>query len=149
MSLDLTVTITDGTLSDLALTAANGYLNPRGGISPGQRVWRRQRVTSPYVHGGILVGQVLDIETVGLHILVEAASSAELETRMAALIDRMEQPSYVLQVEIDGVTYRWQCEPADSSVGDEGAFDAPKFMLFRQALRFQVPRQPVPLDGPL
>lgn len=149
MSLALTVTITDGTLSDLALTAANGYRNPRGGIGPGERVWRRQRVTSPYVHGGVLVGQVLDIETVNLHILVEASSSTQLETRMAALLDRMEQPSYVLQVAIDSQTYRWQCEPADSSIGDEGAFDALNFMRFRQALRFLVPRQPVPLAGVL
>lgn len=147
--LDLVVTITDGTLSDLALIPANGYRNLRGGLGPGARVWRRQVAESPFVHGRILVGQSLDTEVATLHVLVEATSSAQLETRMADLLTRMEQPSYVLQVVIDGVTYRWQCECADSAPGDGGLFKALDLMRYQQALRFSVPRHPVPLDGPL
>lgn len=147
--LDLTVTITDGTLSDLALTPANGYRNLRGGLGPGGRLWRRQTAESPFVHGRILVGQSLDTEIATLHVLVEASTSAELTTRMTALLERMEQPSYVLQVDIDGVTYRWQCECADSAIGDGGLFKALDLMRYQQALRFTVPRQPVPLDGPM
>lgn len=148
--LDLVVTITGGTLSDLALTPANGYRNLRGGLGPGARLWRRQFAESPYVHGRITTGlPTLEATTAPLHILVEAATSAELETRMAALLDRMEQPQYVLDVVIDGVTYSWQCECADSAPGDAGAFRATDLMRHQQALRFTVPRAPVPRAGPL
>lgn len=146
--LDLTVTITGGTLSDLSLTRANGYLNLRGGLGPGSRSFRRQTAQSPFVNGRILVGQSLDVEFAQLLVLVQAASSAQLVTRMSALLERMEQPSFVLQVVVDGITYRWQCECADSAPGDAGAFNATDLMVYRQALQFSVPRQPVPLDGP-
>lgn len=147
--LDLTVTITGGDLSDLVLTRANGYLNLRGGLGPGARLWRRQTAESPFVDGRILIGRTLEMETATLQVLVVGSSSADLTAKMTSLLDRMEQPSFVLQVAIDGITYRWQCECADSAPGDAGAFDAVGLMQYQQALRFVIPRHPVPLAGPL
>lgn len=151
MSVTLAVTVQDGSLglTDLPLTRANGYRIVRDGLGPGARLWRRQTVESPYVHGRILVGQSLDAMVATLHVRVEGSSAAQLETRMGALLAAMEQPAYVLEVVVDGVTYQWQCECADSAVGDAGLFGMFEMAEFQQVLRFTVPRQPVPLDGPL
>src|SRR4051794_7570499 len=117
----VTVTVT-GTIS-LTLSAANGYEVNVEGLGPGPRTYRRETVTSPFVRGRFLIDAQLDSPTAPLSIWVGGSTAAQLSTRVAALIAAFDQLSYTLTVVIDGETYAWACEPADSTVGDAGAFD--------------------------
>lgn len=137
-----------GTTS-LSLTSANGYVVRSDGIAPGAKSMRRNTVTSPYVPGRFITDLVADFQTAELDVLVQGTSAADLRTKIGALLTAAEQYAYTLQVVIDGQTYSWMCEPADSTVGDSGAFVEADMDLFQQVVHLSIPRSPIPVAGPL
>jgi len=147
--LDLTVTVISEGLDDFVIGPENGYRILRGGFGPGVRQWNRQTVESPFVHGRSMVGRTLAMGAAPLAVMVFATDSTILAARIDALVGVLERFTYVLEVVVDGLTYQWTCETADSSVGDGGAFVESGLMNHFQTLTFSIPRHPIPLEGPL
>lgn len=143
----LTVSVV-GTTS-LALTYANGYEVNAEGLGPGPRTYRRETVTSPYVRGRFLVDRQLDTHDATLDVWVYGSGASQLATRIATLLTAFDQLTYNLQVVIDGVTYEWKCEPADAAVGNGGVFDFWDLGAFQQVVHLIIPRDPLPVAGPL
>lgn len=144
-----TVTVTVTGATSLALTAANGYEVNVEGLGPGPRTYRRETVTSPFVRGRFLIDAQLDSTTAPLSIWVGGNSAAQLSTRISALIAAFDQLTFTLTVVIDGETYEWACEPADSVVGDSGTFDFWDLGAFQQVVHLNIPRDPLPVAGAL
>lgn len=69
------------------------------------------------VHGSEYVGAVKEQTSLPLKVLVQAASSAALDTAVAALEAALSQFTYTATVAVDGVTKVWSCAPA--SYGSE------------------------------
>ncbi len=147
--LDLTITVLSEGLDDFVIGPVNGYRILRGGFGPGGRVWNRQTAESPFTHGHTLVGRTLAMSTAPLVVQVFATDSTILAARIDALVGVLERFTYELQVEVDGLTYRWQCETADSVPGDGGVFVEYALMSHFQTIAFAIPRHPIPLEGPL
>lgn len=135
-----------GTTS-LSLTFANGY--DIDGIGPGAKSFRRNTVQSPYVPGRFITDIVADYQTAVLDVWVGGSSGSQLQTRVGTLLTAFEQFTYTLQVVIDGATYSWTCEPADSAVGQAGAFEEWDLGAFGQEVHLTIPRSPIPVAGPL
>ena len=143
---DLTLSVTISGTAGLALTEAAGY--EVVSVGPGARVWRKETVTSPFVHGRAVVAQVLDAGSFPLLVRVKALTAGSLATRIAALIAAVEQPVYNTTVVIDGVTWTWRCETADTAIGDGGSLDPHGLRSLQQLVTCSIPRHPVPLAGP-
>jgi len=147
--LDLTITVLSEGLDDFPITRDEGYRILRGGFGPGGRTWNRQTVESPFAHGRTMVGRTLAMSAAPLVVQCFADDSTILAARIDALVGVLERFEYELQVEVDGVTYRWLCEGADSVPGDGGAFVEYGLMQHFQTIAFSIPRHPIPLEGPL
>lgn len=137
-----------GTTS-LDLTAANGYEINADGFGPGSKTFRRETATSPYVRGRFLIGAVPDVQTAVLNVWVGGSSATDLASKVSTLLAAFEQRSYTLQAVIDGVTYQWACETADSVIGTGGTFDAFDLGAFQQVVHLSIPRDPLPVAGPV
>jgi len=144
----LTAAIT-GTVS-LTLSSANGYEVNLEGFGPGPRVQQRNLARSPWIPRVVPTSIVLDgDQRFPLSIWVGGSTADELSTRLAALIDALEQYTFVFTAVIDGVTWSWNCYAADTSVGDSGSFDWWDLGAFQQVVHAQVLRDPIPLAGAL
>lgn len=116
-------------------------------VGPGPLSWRRERITSPYIHGESLVGAVKETAAMSLSIRVLGTSAASLNTRTATLLRAFEQFNYQLTLVLDGVIWTWDCQPADYAGGDGGEFEPNLLRAFQQVYRFSIPRDPVPIAG--
>lgn len=112
-------------------------------VSPGDKSWRRESATSPFTHGRTLIGATLDVELAEVMIRVKGTSMSHLDSNLAALLRAFEQFAYALTIVIDGVTWTWQCEPADYTL------QLSKFHMMARIheVTFTVPRNPIPTAG--
>lgn len=144
---DLALAVTISGTAGLALTEAAGYQVVS--VGPGARSWRKETVTSPFVHGRAVVSQVLDAGSFPLLVRVKALTAATLASRITALLHAVEQVSYDTTVVIDGVTWTWRCETADTSIGEAGSLDPHGLRNLQQLVTCSIPRHPVPIAGPM
>lgn len=147
----ITLAIT-GTLS-LNINDGTNYLvdwdsNGTSLFDPGTVSWRREMVTSPYVHGAFEAGAVKDIVQASVELNIFAATQTALQTAETNLINAFSQSTYTLTLGVDGTNYAWTCLRADYHV----RFDA--LRTFNDSGRkwsrgsFAFPRQPVGTSGP-
>lgn len=148
LSIACSVTRTELSEADLSLEDPGKYSIIRDTLGPGAISWRRQTVTSAYVHGAVLVGAVKDTAVAPLGIRVIGSSDSSLMSRMSTLLAAFEQFTYNLSVTLNGQTWTWKCEPADYSVGDSGVFQDFHLRALQQEVRFSIPRHPIPVAGP-
>ena len=104
---------------NLSLWNSTYKLEGPTGVEFGQRTWRRQMVTSPFVHGGVPVTQVLETSTMNLTIQVKATSQESLADAIATLVAAFSQFEYEVNVVFDDQRWAWTCWSADIVVGSD------------------------------
>lgn len=146
ISLAYSVTRTELALADLLLQdPAAGYEVVRMG--PGSRAWRRETIKSAYVHGETQVSAVLDIQTAPLVLRIKGATHSQADTRLDAVIDAFSQFVYYVGVIIDGVTWVWECFPADIGIDEGGEIGKFHWMAKMFEVTLSIPRNPIPVSG--
>lgn len=144
---------TDGsvTRSELSLAALDlqqaGIYEILPGSGPGGLSWRRQTVRSVMMHGEALVGAVKDVQVAPLGVRVYGTTQSQLWSRVRTLLDAFEQFSYSLTLVIGGITFTWECQPADSVVGEGGEFQKFHLMSLQTDVQLTIPRSPIPTAG--
>lgn len=142
MQTDGIITRGELALTDLAFSPANGYYIARDGWGPGEVVHRTEYVASPYVIGQTLVHSVKDLQTSVLRVRVKGDTQAEMYTRLEALCEAFEQFSYDLTIIVNGVTYSYECNTANYSVGQGGNLEDLWLRSNTQMVSFEVPHKP-------
>lgn len=98
------------------LTLGDGSLSTDGYVvtsyDEGDRSFRRVTALSARVDGEFDVAVALARTTLTVDVLVTGSSWSEIRTRHRALLEAVETPNWVLDV--DGVVL-WRCEVADSA----------------------------------
>lgn len=146
---DLDIALTIAGDLGLELTEANGYT--LSSFGPGVRSWIKQTTRSPNVHGRDQISKVLDVSSMRLVTIVKALTHATLWDRVEALVAAVEQDDVLWTPVIEGVTFQWRAESADSiAYGDveEGDFDVHRLRQLQQKVTALVTRHPVPVAGP-
>ena len=141
-----------GTLSLNINDGVNYFLDwDRDGVAllePGTVAWRREMVTSPYVHGAYEAGAIKDIVQATAALNIFAATQGALQTAVTNAINAFTQSTYTLTLGVDGTNYAWTCLRADYTIG------LTELRTFGDTTRvwckgvFAFPRQPVPSTGP-
>lgn len=130
----------------ITVSRANGYRVTRSGLGTGLGLIRRMTAQSPWVRGRTLIAAVEDTVTDTLEVRVQGSSQADYESKKAALVNAFRQDNYTLTVTVEGVSEVWaNCEPADISVGVNGALDPFELRHFQQVVTLQIPHDPVSL----
>lgn len=111
------------------------------------RVSKRRRVaTSSFVHGGLLVGWTKELVDAGPFIVdVIAATAADVRTKVGELVAALDQFEFEFHVTLDGVPWGWSCLTADYEVG---VLSSEHRFGLTVPVRFDFPRQPIPIAGP-
>lgn len=146
LSVAASVSRTSLSLGDLALEddeTGNRLVQ----FSVGAIAWRRNTVRSPFVAGDMLVSAVKEQVSSNVTVRVHGSSASQLHTRLAALARAFEQFTYHLNIILGGVQYSYVCQPADYVVGDEEGWNKYGLMVYQQDVRFNVPRNPIPVVG--
>jgi hypothetical protein len=146
-------------MADLAVTAVvtrtelglenldiNDNLNYQLGraLRIGSVTWRRESVTSPYVHGRIPVHEVKDAAESSLVVHCFGETSAAAMTNLGVLLEAFTgQWDYSIALNVDGVNYQWRCERADYEVG----FITETILAKLIPVSFTFHRHPIPLQG--
>lgn len=116
---------------------------------PGGKSWRRITAEGRYQHGRALIGAVLEQTTAPLVIRVYGDTWSHVSNRAQVLIDAFSQRSYLLTIEIDGVESQWRCEPATINIVGGDNWQKFHAMAGLQEYQISVPRDPVPVKGPM
>lgn len=138
-------------LADLNIDDGSAYELVTAG--PGLRRWVRDLAVAPAVHGAAQVSARMDLQVAPVSVRVLASTKASLDTRSAALVAAFSQLRFNLTITIDGGTETWKCFAADGGPSadgssSDGSWDKYGLLAaYRQVYAFQVPRQPVPVDG--
>lgn len=152
-SISVTVQVLDAATQSLILdvSAANGY--DVVSIARGDKVWRRQTVTSPWVAGRMVTQAVLDSMTAVVTVRARSTTWSGLQTLMNTLVAAFENPAFVLSVNLGGgIVEKWMCEMADSSIAPAGSsgqagsgsqYDQDELMNWRQTIVLSAPRSPI------
>ena len=142
MQTDGIITRTELALGNLAFNPTNGYYIARDSWGPGEVSHRSVYTSSPYVIGQTLVHSVKDLQTSTLRVRVKGDDQAEMMTRLEALCVAFEQFNYTLTIIINGVTYAYDCDTANYSVGDGGNLQDLWLRSNTQMVAFEVPHKP-------
>lgn len=114
-------------------------------VEMGAVAWRKETVTSPFVHGRVVVGAVKDAAEGSVTVYVKGNNHATLNTNLDTVITAFtEQDEYTLKLMVEGQYYYWQCERADYEV----AFTTPTLKARLLPVRFSFFRHPTPVQGP-
>jgi len=97
--------------------SSTGYEMVEDGVNIGGRAWRRVTVSSPFVDGNHEVSSVLDSRTAEVTVRLIGSTWAAVQALYAALMAAVEASSWLLEVEIDGVSEVYRASPADSVAG--------------------------------
>ena len=128
---------------NLDLVNSTYKIEGEDGIRFGQRTWRRNMVSSPFVHGEFPVTQTMGNSQVECNIQIRAASMSALNTAIASLVAAFSQFEYALYVTLDDVTWGWTCFAADIAVESSDE----RMAQFNTVARLSIPRLPIPISG--
>jgi hypothetical protein len=130
-------------LGDLDLNDYENYILGRG-VRVGAVSWRRDNVTSPYVHGHIPVHEVMDAAESSIDVYVLGETHGALNANLGALLTAFtQQYAYVLGLNVEGVNYQWRCDRADFEIGFATETLVARFL----PVKFTFYRHPIPLVG--
>jgi len=114
------------------------------GFQVGKLVWRKDTVTSPYVHGRFPVREVMDAVESTLVVYAKGESHAVLTENIGILIAPfVEQSEYELRINVEGQAYHWLCERADYEV----AFATETLNALLVPVQFTIYRSPIAVAG--
>lgn len=94
-----------------------GYEVAEEGVRTGERTWVRQTATSPFVDGVHEVSKTLDGDKIEVTARVIGSTWGEVEARRQVLLAAVEASSWLLEIEVDGVSYTYRASGADSISG--------------------------------
>lgn len=100
--------------------------------------FRKQEISSPYVEGTFTNEAVRENVTEPLVIYVYGDSAFELDARVSAVTDALEQLQYEIKAQIGNLEETWTCSTADYAVETSQEFIHATMAL----IRAQVPRLP-------
>jgi len=97
--------------------AATGYELDVDGVHDGGRTWVRQTTRSPFVDGVHEISRVLDVNKIDVTLRLVSTTWVGVETLRQALLTAVEVPSWLLEIAVDGVSYTYRANAADSVSG--------------------------------
>lgn len=121
------------TIAGINLASAGYELVAVG--APGRR-WRRRIAEGPYQHGRVLLGAVLESQTLTIVVRCKGATWSEAVTKANALISAVSALSYAATVTIEGVTTTYACEAADVAMASGDTLD--KFRAMAGMVEYQL-----------
>jgi hypothetical protein len=127
-----------------ASTPLATYVLTGSGLGRPAVTWRETYAPdNPYISGRTLLGAVKEQSSLPLEVLVQASTSAALDTAVQELADAVWQFSYDVTVTIDGLAKVWTCTPAAvaPSSGNEVAV---KWLQHIDVLQLTIPVYPIP-----
>lgn len=101
--------------------------------------WRRNDVSSPFVHGSWTVAAVMENVQENIDVYVRAGDSESLQQAVLTLCRPFSQPNYLLEIQFDTAKVVYQCYVADFSVKASREL---RFARMAQ-VTFTVPRDPI------
>lgn len=128
---------------NLDLVSSTYKIEGEEGIDFGDRTWRRNMVTSPFVHGEFPVTQALNNSMMPLSLQVRSTSQSGLSTAIATLVAAFSQFEYELHVQFDDVERAWLCYAADLRVGTHDE----RFAQWNVNVKLTIPRSPIPVGA--
>jgi len=132
-TLDAQVTISRAG-ADLALDTPGQFELMAVGV--GGRTWRRTTIEGPFMHGRVLLGAVLESETLTIIERVRGTTWVAAMNHAQDLFDALAQHSYTATVTIEGRTDVYQCEPAD--IRNVAGDTVSKFHAMAQMQEYQI-----------
>jgi hypothetical protein len=106
---------------------------------------RRVTVTSPWADGNVQIWSVRDKEAITMTVACLAYDHTTLQGLIADVIGAFDRPNYDLSLNLDGVQYAWNCDNADWSID----MNQPFWHFYSAYIKLSIPRNPVPLVGPV
>lgn len=94
---------------------ADGLWLPEEGVGRAAKVWRRRTVSSPFIHGTVQTGAVLEQASLPYTIYAGGASTAALRAKQDELEAALFQWIFDLTVTEDGAATTFECDCADVS----------------------------------
>lgn len=137
------ITRAELSLADLVIDGSIYGFRPNPEIA--KRTRRRTTAApSPFVWGTTETSSVPDQSVNTIVMTAKATSESALIGYVSALTDAVEQSTYEMAMTINGVTYRWTCDPADWAV----AFDESHLFTRKANITLIMPRSPRAVTGP-
>lgn len=100
-----------------------GYLlsDPESLIDFGSVEWRRNMVTSPYMHGAYEATAVLDMAPVTFQVSIlgdpsNAGTHTFIHDRLGDFVYQIQSAEWELEIILGGMTYRWLCLRANYQI---------------------------------
>jgi hypothetical protein len=109
-------------------------------VNEGSRTWVRQTTKSPFVDGIHETGKVLDGRNIEVTLRCRADTWVGVETLRAALLAAVEVSSWLLEVEVDGVSTTYRASGADST----STYATQDFTYKERTVMLTIPVQPTP-----
>lgn len=144
LGLTVTVTRTLLGLADLNINDHSVYALAPGTMGA-QVTWNRTTVSSPYLDDAVTVNRMRGKVNEAVIIEVLGVDQAALASNVDALIKAFSQDHYTLTIGIGSQTYAYRCEAADYQM----TWTGPRFVARQVQVVFQVPRSPIPTQGPI
>jgi hypothetical protein len=113
----------------------------------GQVTWNRNQVTSPFIDGAITTYRTKQMVTDTVNIEVLTTTYTGAMTSLRTLVQAFTQDTYNLQIGIGVSTaaLQYQCEAADYTMDWTNS----RWVAKHLSISFSVPRNPVPILGPV
>ncbi len=138
--LDITVSLSRTVGGPLVVDEAHGYTWTTFGVLP--RRWRRRFVQGRWQNGRRLVSAVLDQSQISGRVKVSGATWVAANGAVNTLVAALSQRSYLATVVLEGVTYEFDCEPADWALAGGEAWDPVQLMDSEQEYAVTIPVMP-------
>lgn len=121
----------------------------RAGLGPGPSTVRLGKTSSEVVDGDFIYAYSLETVVMPLAIRVTGEDASEVNSNIELLVAAFRQLSYQLTFSVEGAPFSYICQPAQISYGAEGVIQEFHMKARQQEVRFQIPRHPSPVAGPL
>lgn len=142
--MDLSVTVKSDGNPDVEIHDPDNGLVVAANLSLGERNLRRGEIESPFVPGTYYSYEIEDQGNLTIGVRVSGESTSQVADRISAVKDAFSLPEYELHMTIDGMTMAWTCYPADFSMSAQREHWHARVV----TIAFDVPRHPIPIEGP-
>lgn len=135
-------------MADLdAQVTLNGVLLETDGrelmaVGTSGRSWRRRTAEGPYMHGRVLLGAVLEMETLTVIFRGYGASYTAAMNRAQEVLAVVDDLAFTAVVTIEGRTSTYRCETADFTMVSGDTIDKYRAMAHMVEYQLTIPIQP-------
>lgn len=127
-------------------TSDDSTISTSPGVNPALSVHKKVWADSAYVAGRQLMLATPDNSTLDLRLLVDGVSMADVQTKLATIIEAVtRQITFQVILQFDSAYYGWSCYTADYQVG----FAQVHYFGLLAPLYLMMDRDPTPVQGPI